>query len=210
MKTLIKSSGISLILGGFFFAIPNTIILPFVDFGAPFSELLQSTSFFYRMIIAALTVMFLLYGSVAVYLDQVEVDRVKRFRIISFLLAFFGSAFMLANEWHQIFVLPEISKLNTALVNSIGSSDPTSLYSIGAMIALSFFSLGWILFCISLLLSKKLKAVGPILVIVGFLILPFISSLTTTTIGGITGGITLGLGFYLIGTEVIRPKKPSH
>ncbi len=111
MEGLIKCSGISLVLAGLFFAIPNTIILPFVNFEAPFSEVLTSKIFLYRMIFATLTVAFLLFGSIGIYLFHNQIERGKLFRRIAFILAFFGSAFMLANEWHQIFVLPDIASL---------------------------------------------------------------------------------------------------
>ena len=204
MKKLTRYSAISLILGGLFFAIPNTIILPFVDFGAPFSKLLTSTPFLYRMIIAALTVAFLLFGSIGIYLHHSDTERISKFMQVSFIMAFFGSAFMLANEWHQIFVLPEIASLNPDVTNKLGSSDHVGSHAVGTMIALTTFSLGWILFSISLLISKKLKRLGPALVIIGFFIIPLISGLFTPAIGGIIGGITLGTGFSLIGIELIK------
>jgi hypothetical protein len=204
MKKITKYSGISLILGGFFFAIPNTVILPYVDFGAPFSELLTSTSFFYRMIFAALTVAFLLFGSIGIYLHHSQIDRVRKFRQITFLIAFFGSVFMFANEWHQIFVLPEIANLGPEIMDELGSSTNTGSYAFGAMIALATFSFGWILFNISLLVSKKLKRLGPALIIVGFFVIPLISGITTPVIGGIIGGIILGVGFSLIGFELMK------
>lgn len=204
MKNLTKYTGISLILGGIFFAIPNTLILPFVDFDASFSELLLSTAFFYRMIVAALTVAFLLFGSIGIYLHHSQTERLRTLMQITFIITFFGSAFMLANEWHQIFVLPELAKLNPEAVDKLGNSTHTGPYAIGAMIALATFSLGWISFSIILLISKKLKRLGPALVLTGFLIIPLASVVFTPVIGGIVGGILLGIGFSLIGREVFK------
>ena len=140
MKKLIKYSGFALVVTGFLFAIPNTVILPFVDFKVPFSELLISTSFFYRMLFAALTVLFLLFGVFGIYLHHSNVERMKWFREIAFFVTFLGSAFMLANEWHQIFILPEVAQINPDVVDKLGSSDPSNRFSIGAMIALFGFS----------------------------------------------------------------------
>jgi hypothetical protein len=204
MKKLIKYSGVALVMAGIFFAIPNTVILPFVDFESPFSKLLTSTSFFYRMIFAALTVVFLQFGVFGIYLHHSKIERAKLFRDVTFIIAFFGSAFMMANEWHQIFVLPEIANLNPDSVDKLGTSDQSSRYAIGFMIALVTFSLGWILFSISLLISRKLKRLGPILVLAGFFIIPLFSGIFTPIIGGIIGGIVLGIGFFLIGLELIK------
>lgn len=204
MQTLIKYSGISLILGGFFFAIPNTIILPFVDFTTPFAELLISTLFFYRMIIAGLTVAFLLFGSIGIYLHHEQPERFKKLLNLTFIIAFFGTAFMLANEWHQIFVLPEVAILNPDAVNKLGNSNIVNSYSIGAMISMSMFSFGWISYCIIMLMFKKLKKIGPSLVIAGFLVIPLFSGLFSPIIGGVVGGIILGLGFMLIGSQIVK------
>lgn len=201
---MIKSSGLALILAGLCFAIPNTVILPFVDFGAPLSQLLTSTSFFYRMIFAALTVLFLLFGSIGIYLHHSQIKRARFFRQFAFIIAFIGSAFMLANEWHQIFVLPEIANISPEVIDKLDSSDHVGVYAIGAIIALITFSLGWILFIISLLIGRKLKRLGPVLVITGFFILPLISGISTPIIGGIAGSILIGIGFLLIGIELIK------
>lgn len=204
MEKLIKYSGIVLIMGGLSFVITNVAISPFVDFEAPFSEMLTSSSFFYRMIFAALTVVFLLFGSIGLNLYHSQIERARLFRHITFIIAFFGSAFLLANEWHQIFVLPEIAKISPEVIDKLGSSDNVSSYAIGAMIALTTFSFGWILFTISLLITRKLKRLGPALVIAGFFIIPLISGIFTPVWGGIIGSISLGIGFSLIGIELFK------
>lgn len=206
MTTLTKYSGYALIMAGICFAIPNTVILPFVDFGAPFGELQSSTPFLYRMIFAAATVAFLLFGTIGIFLHQTEIKRARVFRFISFILAFFGSAFMLANEWHQIFVLPDIANIHLETANQLGSSDHIGRYNIGALTALTLFSFGWILNSISILISRKLKRFGPALVLTGFFIIPLISGISTPVLGGIVGGITIGTGFFLMGLELIKTK----
>lgn len=207
MLLLKKHSAISLVFAGILFAIPNTVILPFVDFRLPFGELLVSTPFLYRMIIAALTVALLLFGSIGIFLHHEKTERAKLFRNIAFIIAFFGSAFMLANEWHQIFVLPDVANINPKIVDEISFPEQAGRYSIGAMIALSLFSLGWMLFSIYLLIAKLVKRWGPILVLTGFFIIPLLSATTTPIIGGIVGGVFLGTGFSLIGIEVYKSRE---
>ncbi|NNL16878.1 MAG: hypothetical protein HKO81_09600, partial [Flavobacteriaceae bacterium] len=165
MEKLIKYGGMALILGGISFTITNVAISPFVDFEVPFSEMLTSSPFFYRMIFAALTVAFLLFGSIGLYLYHSQIERAKMFMQVTFIIAFFGSAFLLANEWHQIFVLPEIAKISPEAIDKLGSSDNIGRDVIGAMIAFAMFSIGWILFTISVLIARKLNRLGPVLVI---------------------------------------------
>lgn len=204
MEKLIKYSGIALIMGGLFFVITNVIISPFVDFKAPFSEMLTSSPFFFRMVFATLTLAFLLFGAIGLYLYHSQIERARLFRHVSFIIAFFGSAFLLANEWHQLFVLPEIAKISPEAIDKLGSSDNIDSYAIGAMIALATFSIGWILFTVSLLISRKLKRFGPALVIAGFFIIPLISGIFTPVWGGIIGSISLGIGFSSVGIELIE------
>ncbi len=203
MKQLIKYCGIALIMGGLFFVITNVAISPFVDFEAPFSKILTSSPFFYRMIFAALTAVFLLFGSIGLYLQHSQIERARLFRHVTFIIAFFGSAFLFANEWHQIFILPDIAKISPEVMDKLDSSESIG-YDIGAMLALATFSIGWILFMISLLMTRKLKRLGPALVIAGFFMLPLISGIFTPVWGGVIGSISLGIGFSLIGIELIK------
>ena len=205
MEKLIKYSGIALIMGGLSFVITNAVISPFVDFEAPFSKILTSSPFFYRMIFAALTAVFLLFGSIGLYLQHSQIERARLFRHVTFIIAFFGSAFLFANEWHQIFILPDIAKISPEVMDKLDSSDSIG-YDIGAMLALATFSIGWILFMISLLMTGKLKRLGPALVIAGFFMLPLISGIFTPVWGGVIGSISLGIGFSLIGIELIKPR----
>ena len=204
MEKLIKYSGVALLMGGLCFVITNAGISPFVNFEAPFSKLLTSAAFFYRMIFAALTAAFLLFGSIGLYLHHSHIDRARLFKHLVFIITFFGSAFLLANEWHQIFVLPEIAKINPEVVNQLDSCESLCRYSIGAIIAVATFSTGWISFMVYLLIVKKLKRLGPALVIAGFFIIPLMSGIISPVWGGILGSISLGAGFCMIGMELIR------
>lgn len=203
MEKLIKYSGVALIIAGLFFLIANVAIAPFVNFEATYSMVLTSTIFLYRMISAALTSAFLLFGAVGLYLHHGQVEHVRLFRQITFIIAFGGSAFLFANEWHQIFVLPEIAKINPEVIDKLDASGNSSGYAIGAMLALTTFSIGWILFTISILISRKLKRIGPALVLAGFIIIPIISGILSPLWGGIIGSISLGIGLSLIGIELI-------
>ena len=207
MEKLIKYSGFALIMGGLSFIITNGLISPFVDFKAPFRELLVSSIFLYRMIFAAITASFLLFGTIGLYLHHVQIERARLFREVTFLVAFFGCAFLLSNEWHQIFILPEIAMISPDAIDKLDASENVGRYTFGAMIALATFSFGWILFLISVLVSKNLKPLGPSLVIAGFFIIPLLSGVLTPAWGGIIGSIFLWIGFSLIGIELIRSYK---
>ena len=204
MEKLIKFSGITLIIGGLSFVITNGALSPFVDFTIPYSETLTSFPFFLRMSFAAFTVGLLLFGSIGLYLHHSQIERAKLFRFITFILAFFGTLFTFANEWHQIFVLPEIAQISPEAMDKFDASDDTVKYVIGAVLAIATFSLGWISFMISLLISRKLKRIGPALVISGFFIIPLITGIISPVWGGLIGSLLLGSGFILMGLELVK------
>jgi hypothetical protein len=204
MKNLIKYSGVALIMAGLSFVVTNAGVAPFVNFEASFRETLVSPIFLYRMIFAALTALFLLFGSIGLYLHHVHIDRGRSLRLVAFLLAFLGSAFLLSNEWHQIFVLPEIARLSPEAIDRLDASDQIGGYLIGAIFALATFSFGWIFFLISVMITKNVKPLGPALAIAGFFIIPLVSGIFSPVWGGVIGSISLGSGFVLIGSELVK------
>ncbi|MBT8076609.1 MAG: hypothetical protein KJN61_09075, partial [Gammaproteobacteria bacterium] len=77
-------------------------------------------------------------------------------------------------------------------------------FDLEAMIVLGTFTLGWILFAVSMLLAKVFARPGPVLVIAGFFAIPLLSALTSPLWGGVLGNAVLGSGFILIGRELKR------
>ncbi len=204
MNKFIRICAVSMILGGLCIIITNCILSPFIDFTAPYSETAITTKFLYRMIFAALSVAFLLLGTVGIHVYQIE--KSNNFGHITFVIVFFGCAFTLAHEWYQIFVMPDLASIDPEAVLDLNSTDGFIKYHIGTMIAIITFSVGWILFSISMLLNKVLNRMGSILVIAGFLLLPILSAITTPVWGGIIGTAVLGIAYILIGLELFRSK----
>ena len=201
MKKLIKYSGFSVIAGGVFLILTNAILTPFMNLDDPLAEIAKTSIFFYRMSSAAITVSLLLFGTIGLHLNQIKNS--NNFGNIAFILAFFGSAFLLSNEWYQIFVLPELAKNSPDALMSLDSSEGMSKYDIGAMIAIFSFSIGWILFSISMLKAKVYSRLGPILIISGFFITPIFSSFLSPVWASAIGNTVMGFAFCLLGREII-------
>lgn len=201
MEKLIKNGSISLIMGGVFLFITNAVITPFINIDAPFSDTAQTSVFLLRMISAAITAILLLFGSIGIYLYQIKSSKVLGH--IGFLLAFCGSAFLFANEWYQIFVIPDLAIQSPDALMSLDNSEGLSRYDLGALIAILIFMIGWILLAISMLKSKTFTRLGPILIIVGFFATPIFSAFLPHPWGGALGNTLLGFAFYLIGREMV-------
>lgn len=201
MDSLIKIGGISMIIGGVFLILTNVLLTPFLDFNAPFSQTAGSGTYLYRMICAAITVFFLLLSTPGLYLFQSK--NMSRNSIIPFLIAFAGSAFLLANEWYQIFIFPDLAGISPDALDNLDSSGSFTGYDIGALIAITTFALGWIIIAISLLRTKIVSIAAPALIIAGFFLTPLLSTAFAPSIAGAIGNTVLGIGFILLGYKII-------
>ncbi|NNF22758.1 MAG: hypothetical protein HKN67_12510 [Saprospiraceae bacterium] len=202
MKEIIKLGGISILCGGVFFIITNALLTPFIDFKASFSEVANSEIFLYRMISAAFTVFFLLIATPGIYLYQNK--RNSKFGFVAFLIAFAGGTFLFANEWYQVFILPEIAASSPDAIDLLDSSGSFSTYDFGAFLALITFTVGWLLIAIHLIRSGFKPRITPGLIIAGFFLIPILSAIISPSIGGAIGSTVLGLGFIAIGIRILQ------
>ncbi|MCL6274767.1 hypothetical protein M3P19_12165 [Muricauda sp. 2012CJ35-5] len=200
MKNIIQLSAISLIIGGIFFIITNSVLTPLIDFEAPTSVIAQSSIFIYRMSAAALGVGFLLFGLIGLLLAHAK--NLTSFDYLSFIIVFFGNAFTLANEWYQIFVIPELAIIDPDALNSLDETVGFSLYNIGTMIALLTFTFGWIMFCITMLRIGKIARLAPIMILTGLVGIPLVSLISTPAWGGTIGTAIMGIAFVLLGRDL--------
>jgi hypothetical protein len=192
--------GIAVVAGGALTLLINAGLSPFIEAGAPFSETAASSVFFWRQVLSALVAALLLIGSVGLHLRQA--GRAGRYGMISFIMAFLGSAILLAQEWNQVFFVHELARRAPDMFWTMESAEGANLFDIGAMIALAMFTLGWIAFSISMLRAGVYSKRGPILVIAGFFAVPILAAALPDVLGMIIGNAVLGCGWILLGFEL--------
>jgi hypothetical protein len=197
-------SGIAVVGGGALALLVNAGLTPFLDLEAPYAETAASSVFLWRQSLSALTAVLLLMGSVGLYLRQA--DRAARFGVVAFVVAFVGSALLLANEWCQIFFVRGLAIGAPQTLTALEAADGQNLFDIGAMISILVFSAGWIAFSISMLLSGVYSRRGPVLVIAGFFAIPILGAVLPGAWGLVAGNIVLGLGWILLGRELLALK----
>ena len=200
MKKFIRLCGVTLILGGIFFVITNSVLTPLINYDDPISDVARSSAFIYRMTAAAIAVGFLLFGSMGLFLFQIK--NMDVFGFLSFIVVFFGNAFTLANEWYQIFVIPDLATIDSEALISLDKTAGFSLYNIGTMVALFTFTIGWILFCISMLRIGKIARLAPIMILTGLVGIPLVSLISTPAWGGTIGTAIMGIAFVLLGRDL--------
>ncbi|MBT8071689.1 MAG: hypothetical protein KJO80_14745 [Gammaproteobacteria bacterium] len=194
--------GLAMVFGGALLVIVNAVFTPMLDTTVPFPEMMASTAYLWRLSLAALAVFALMVGSAGVHRHQAS--HTGLFGKLAFGLAFLGSAFLFAHEWGQVFFIHSMALAAPDALQAMEDTPGMNAFDLEAMIVLGTFTLGWILFAVSMLLAKVFARPGPVLVIAGFFAIPLLSALTSPLWGGVLGNAVLGSGFILIGRELKR------
>ena len=206
-------TGIAVAAGGTLTLLINAGLTPFLQPDAPYPETAASSVFLWRQSLSALAALLLLVGSIGLYLFQA--DSAGRFGALAFGLAFVGSALLLANEWGQVFFVRELALKNPDVLQAFEDAQGPSLFDIGALIAITAFTLGWLAFSISILLARVYSRLGPILVIAGFFATPILGAALPGVVGLIVGNAVLGGGWMVLGRELhlligLGVDRPTH
>ncbi|WP_223786569.1 hypothetical protein [Marinicella meishanensis] len=204
MQQLIRHSGLALILAGLFLVISSVVFTPFVDFQAAYADTLTSAAFMYRMAFATLSVACLLFGSVGLFLQHDGIVRARRWRTAAFFWVFFGTACMFANEFHHLFVLPDLAGIIPQAMNQYDASDHFGRFLASGLLAILGFGVGWLVYMLALLFSGYLQKTGPLWVISGMLLVPLLSGLLSPMWGGAIGSLAMGVGFCWLGGELLK------
>lgn len=128
---------------------------------------------------------------------------------IAFSLTFLGCAFLFAHEWAQVFFVHSIAVAAPDALQAMEDADGMNAFDIEAMVAITTFTLGWIAFAASMLISGVFARLGPALIIAGFFAIPLLSAATSPTSGGVLGNAILGSGFILVGRELYKSAAAS-
>jgi hypothetical protein len=194
--------GLAMVVGGAMLVIVNAVFTPMLDTTVPFPEMMASTVYLWRLSLASLAVFLLMVGSVGVHAYQS--NHAGLFGKLAFGLAFLGSAFLFAHEWGQVFFIHSMALAAPDALQAMEDAPGLNAFDLEAIIVLGTFTLGWILFAVSMLLAKVFARPGPVLVIAGFFAIPLLSALTSPVWGGVLGNAVLGSGFMLLGRELKR------
>ena len=198
----LKLSGIAIAGGGILLIFVNAVLTPMLPLNVPFTETMASDAFVWRLSVASLTVLLFMVGSPGLHAYQAS--RSGLFGKVAFSLTFLGCAFLFAHEWGQVFFVHSIAVAAPDALQAMEDAEGLNLYDLEAMLALSFFALGWLAFAVSMLVAKVFSRLGPALVIAGFFAVPILTAATSVIVGGALGNAVLGAGFILLGRDLIR------
>ena len=193
-------TGAALAVGGVLVALINLVLTPRVMTGAPFEQTAATSTYLLRQSLSAFAVGLLLFGSIGVYLSYAE--RRKVFGGVAFVVAFVGSALVVAWEWVDIFVLHELALSAPETLAALESAPGVSLYDLGAIIPFSLFGLGWIALATwSWLVTRSFRTPAS-LIVVGLLSAPVLGAVMGPKWGAAIGNAIFGCGLCFLGLQV--------
>jgi hypothetical protein len=193
-----RFTGWALILGGLLTLLINVILTPQMDLDGSYAEIAGSMIFLVRLSAAFAAALLLLFGSAGLYAAQAE--RSGRFGFVMFILAFTGTAALLANEWASVFVIHPVALASPEALEGLEDS---VLFDIGVAALLALFVLGWIGMAVSTLRTGSFPKWAAISVIAGLVLamaLPAAIGVWGMSIANtVFGAGLMGLGWRVAG-----------
>jgi len=195
-------SGVALAAGGVLTLLINACLTPLLPAHAPLAKTAASSVFLWRQGLSALAAVFLLFGSIGLYLRQAA--RTGRSGAVAFAMAFIGSALLLATEWAEVFLVRDLALRTPDALQALDSGHGPTLYDLGAMIAFGMFTIGWLALAASTLRAGMLSRRAAWLVIAGLFSIPLLGAVVPGVWGAVAGNAILASGWFWLGHDVRR------
>jgi hypothetical protein len=142
----------------------------------------------------------LLGALIGLYVRQVEAAGVLG--LVGFLVAFLGTALLIGGSWEEAFGTPTLAEVAPQAISSEG---PPEWLGFGFILSGILFSLGWILFGMSMLRARVYSRVAAILLILGAVLALMPLPLTTAVLG-----VTVAwLGFNLFIEKGVQAERSA-
>ncbi|MBT8107950.1 MAG: hypothetical protein KJP17_06920 [Gammaproteobacteria bacterium] len=197
-----KFGGVAIVTGGVMLIVVNAVVTPMLDLEVPFTEMMASNAYLWRLSLAALAVFLLMVGCPSLHAYQAT--RSELFGKVAFGLTFLGCTLLFAHEWAQVFYVHSLAVAAPEALRAIEDAEGMNFYDAEAIIVLVTFAMGWIAFAVSMIRANVFSRLAPILVIAGFFATPLLTAVTSFKLGGALGNAVLGSGFILLGRELLR------
>jgi hypothetical protein len=205
--TFVQRTGLALVIGGALTIVVNAGLTPRLPQGASLAETAASTAFLWRQAVSGVAALMLALGSIGLYLRQI--DRAGVVTALAFIVAFAGSAFLLAVEWSQVFEIRDLALRAPATLTTLDAADGVSLSDMGAMIALATFVIGWLALAIVTLRCGLFPRQAAWLVIAGFFATPVLAAILPGVAAAALGNAILGAGWIWLGITLATPALAS-
>lgn len=200
--------GVALIGGGVLTGVANAVFSPQLAVDGSFAELAISQAFLIRLSLAAAGLILVLLGMIGLYMRHA--GKIGWFSAFAFVLAFCGTAAIMAHEWAQVFYIRHFAVNVPAALNAADEAPSPNLLEAEAIIAASSFSLGWLLWCITMWRARAVSRLGAALVSAGLLGAPLLGAAANALNFSVVyamaaGSVLFSLGWIVLGRALMKP-----
>ncbi|MBT8268315.1 MAG: hypothetical protein KJN59_03755 [Bacteroidia bacterium] len=206
---LFRLTGSALCLAGVLVFLVNVLFTPKILAIENFAESAASTAWAWRLGLASLTGILLIISSVGVFALFEHRKPGKIAGILILILLLVGNALLLAHEWNQWLFVRDMAIHFPDTLNQLEDIDGFTLFDLSAVIGVSAFFLLWVISAIILWAFKIVKWHIPVLIIVGLVSSPIFTIIATPALAAILSTAVVGLGWFLLGLEVIKISNSS-
>ena len=196
MNSFIKGSGVALLFGAVTLILMNIFLTPAYIASFQEGEAIARSSQIHliRLSVALIIALLLLYGSVGLHL--VQASKAGLFGTIAFLVAFVGNSLLFAVEWSNLFILRAVAQTSPETFLALNES---SLMTSGFAAGVGIFSLGWLLFSVSIWRTKIFPRWAALLTLAGLILIPILGITPLGITGQVVGNAIFGLGLSGLG-----------
>ena len=206
MNSFLKGSGVALLIGAVTLILMNIFLTP--AYMASFQEgeaiARSSQIYFIRLSVALIIALLLLYGSIGLHL--VQANKAGLFGKIAFLIAFVGNSLLFAVEWSNLFILRAVAQTSPETFLELNES---LLMTTGFAVGIGIFSLGWLLFSVSIWRTNIFPRWTGLLTLVGLILIPILGITPLGITGQVVGNAIFGLGLSSLGYFLYKTKSNS-
>jgi len=195
-------AGLPFVAAGILGWVIHLLLTPLLPTPAGFAAVAASNAFLWRGVLASLVALSIMFGAAGLlYRPEGEAPR---WGGIAAALAMAGAAILLAQEWGQLFIVRTLAIEQPGPLLQMDRATGTSMYDLGAMLALAAFALGCIALTVASLLTRGAHKIGPALVIAGLLSTPLLAGVIRGGAGAMLGNAVMDLGWVLWGISRLR------
>jgi hypothetical protein len=187
---LIRWSGLAVVLGAALLLVSD--LLSFIVFSGDPAETVTTGAYLADAATRLLAGVLLLLGLVGLYAGQLEAS--GTLGLVSFLVAFAGTALILGTWWTNAFAAPTLATEAPALLEA----GPTGMLGVGFTVSFALGALGWLLFGLSSFRARVYPRAAAAVLMVG-------AALTFVPLP--IAGVVLGVAIAWLGLSLFSQKQ---
>lgn len=204
---LMRFSGLSLVLAGVLVFLLNILFTPKILAIEDFAEQAASSAWAWRLGLASLTALLLIFGTLGVYalFEKKRPGTVAGVVVLVVLLA--GNAMLLAHEYNQWLFVRDVALNFPETLNALEDLEDFTLFDLSAALGAGGLFIAWTVAAIVLWAYKICNKWICILILVGLVSSPVFTIILSPAVALVVSTAILGAGWIWLGRSVLQVRE---